>query len=307
MQKIDVVFIGNDMDRVEIEAVFEALETHGLRGVLAHPDNMTVLLSDRRATLFLDGEPISPALIVGWVFEEVLIHGMYLLSVLEHTGFNVINTARTLFEGQNKFINSALLTAAGVPHFDVVCGKGARTLSRLAREHMQFPLVNKPLVGVGGQSVIRIDTPEAFKSMATLLDGFGQYSYMQPYISKDSNADTRVVCIGYEPVCAYTRIAPPDSWITNLVAGGKGEIVPLEPDVVKIAKLAARAINAEIAGVDVVRDADTGVLKVFEVNTCPAVNLSKYIPGADDAVERALATYLRRKIGKTGPLEQATI
>lgn len=287
----DILFIGNDMDRVEIEAVLSHIARLGMTGALAHPNRLTVYMHAGKTRLFLDGDEIQPKVIVGWVFEEVLIPGMYLLKVLEKAGFTIINSADTLFNGQNKFIGTQMLNRARVPHFPVLCGSYTGRISALA-ELIDFPVVSKPLVGVGGRSVVRIEDKRGLEAVSEILDGHSEYTYVQPYIEKDSEQDIRVVCIDYRPIYAYSRTAKSGNWITNLLAGGRGDVIPIEPDVGLIASQAAKACNSRISGVDVVRLKHTKELRIFEVNTCPAMKISKYIPSADDTVEREVASFL---------------
>ena len=72
-------------------------------------------------------------------------------------------------------------------------------------------------------------------------------------------------------------------WRTNVSLGGRAEPCDLEPEAERLALAAARAIGAEMAGVDLVPDLDRGQLVVLEVNAVPGWRALTRITGIDIA------------------------
>ena len=91
------------------------------------------------------------------------------------------------------------------------------------------------------------------------------------------------------------RHATPGDWRTNVSLGGRAEPCALEPEAERLALAAARAIGAEMAGVDLIPDLDRGQLVVLEVNAVPGWRALARVTGID--VAAAILAALER-LGK---------
>lgn len=283
--------LGNNDDHLDHEALFYQLDKLGYPGKTIHPYSVTTQFTSEGARYYSDGEEIRPALVLGWVYEDILIKGMYLLTAMERSGIPVVNTAQTLFCGQNKYLNSEGLQRNHIPHFPMLCGYSEKDLE-VWIDQLTFPLVLKPIVGVGGQSVVKVESPESLRSLARTLSGFQEYYYVQPYLEKP-NRDIRVICVNYKAVSSFYKYSPEGKWITNVASGGtavwKEEI---EPELARIAEEACQSMNALIGGVDLVEDHDSGTYRVFEVNTCPNFYLKQFMADAPEITEEEIAKFL---------------
>ena len=76
---------------------------------------------------------------------------------------------------------------------------------------------------------------------------------------------------------------PRSEWRTNVSLGGHAEACRLEPDEERLALAAARAIGAEMAGIDLIADLDLGRLVVLEVNAVPGWRALARVTGIDVA------------------------
>jgi ribosomal protein S6--L-glutamate ligase len=83
-------------------------------------------------------------------------------------------------------------------------------------------------------------------------------------------SDYRVDIVDGEFVGCYGRKAPSDDWKTNVTSGGS--VIVREPtqEVIDLAIKAAKVVNLEIAGVDLIYDLDLEEYVVLEVNGIPA-------------------------------------
>jgi tetrahydromethanopterin:alpha-L-glutamate ligase len=72
-------------------------------------------------------------------------------------------------------------------------------------------------------------------------------------------------------------------WRTNVSLGGRAEPCSLDPEAGRLALAAARAIGAEMAGVDLIPDLDRGQLVVLEVNAVPGWRALARVTGIDIA------------------------
>ena len=86
-----------------------------------------------------------------------------------------------------------------------------------------------------------------------------------------------------EVIGVMRRHATRGDWRTNVSLGGRAEPCRLEPEAERLALAAARAIGAEMAGVDLLPDLDRGQLVVLEVNAVPGWRALSRVTGIDIA------------------------
>ena len=92
--------------------------------------------------------------------------------------------------------------------------------------------------------------------------------YLQRFvgIERGGYSDIRVLVAHGRVLAAMTRRA--EHWITNVKLGGRPEPVAIDTEMQDLALRAAAAVEADFAGVDLLRSAD-GRLTVIEVNSMP--------------------------------------
>jgi ribosomal protein S6--L-glutamate ligase len=88
----------------------------------------------------------------------------------------------------------------------------------------------------------------------------------QQYIANDG-WDVRILVVGSE-VFAMKRVAADGEWRTNISCGGRAELFTPPTEWIQLARAAARAVGADIAGVDILPGSD-GSAWVLEVNAVP--------------------------------------
>ncbi|SMD25960.1 ATP-grasp domain-containing protein [Kibdelosporangium aridum] len=284
-----IVLLGNDDDDDDHRALFAEIRRHGGEPRRVHPDELVTEVTDKATRFLVDGRELAPDLMFGWVYEDYLILGMNQLETARLAGIPVVNSAMTLMRGQSKYLNSALLHRAGVPHLPVLWGRDEETLVAWTQER-GYPMVTKPLMSSRGRGMYQL-TDEA--SVRHYVGGLGpgpeQY-YVQPYVPA-SNRDIRVLCVNYQAVAAVTRIAPEGTWISN-APGNTRHRTELTDDIRTVAEQAAEAMDALFAGVDIARDERTGELRVYEVNTCPTCTATFKELGTDPIPLTELASFL---------------
>ena len=126
-------------------------------------------------------------------------------------------------------------------------------------------LVIKPLFGSQGQGVRLLDSDS---KLPVPKDAFvdGVY-YCQTYIdSGDSYHDFRVFVVNNQSVASMRRSG--SGWLNN-VAQGANCVGEQDKQVEALAVQAAKALDIDYCGVDIMRDKDGG-LWVIEVNSIPA-------------------------------------
>ena len=202
----------------------------------------------------------------GGTLEQVILR-LDFLHVLPLLGVPVYNSVRAIEKSVDKAMTSLLLHRAGIPMpptWVTESESQARTL--LMREiALGHELVLKPLFGSQGAGLKRLASP------ADLPPGeaYQGVYYLQRYIGGATGSweDYRVLVVGRRSRAAMTRQGT--SWINNVAQGATCRPAPIDPELSRLAEDAARALDMDYAGVDLIRDPE-GRLNVLEVNSIPA-------------------------------------
>lgn len=165
----------------------------------------------------------------------------------------VVNAPDAIATCASKVATTALLLRAGLP-------SPATGFLRTRAQAAAFiaahggRAVFKPVYGYDGNGI-------------RLIDGAGDLEeppyYLQEFVPNDE--DYRVFVIGNEAVGAIRRTSP--HLTHNIHQGGRGEAVPVSPEMARLAVAAAQAVGADYAGVDLLPVAEG--FTVLEVNGTP--------------------------------------
>ncbi len=215
----------------------------------------------------------------GGTLEQVTFR-LGILHALKALGIPVYNDARAIECTVDKGMTSFLLQRAGVPTPPTwVTENATEARAVLQRESAAGnELVIKPLFGSQGTGLRRLAADTDIPGMEL----YGNVCYLQRYIDSGDGRwhDHRVFVIAGRTVAAMVRRGV--SWVNNVARGARCE--PLEPtsELEQLAEAATRAVGADYAGVDIVRDQD-GSLWVIEVNGIPAWKGLQGVAGVDIA------------------------
>ena len=246
------------------------LAERGHEGVVLPYDGLVAALGARAGSLASAGENLDAcgavlARIIPAGSLEQVVFRVDALHRLEERGTVVINSPRAIERTVDKFWTTALLERAGlkVPE-TVVCERPADAVAAF-REFGD--VIVKPLFGSMGLGMVRVSDEEmAFRVFRTLETIRGVY-YVQRAIDHDG-CDVRAFVVGQRIVGAIERRADPPGWRTNIARGGRARGITLPAAWAELALAAARAVEADYAGVDLLPARD-GAVYVVEVNGIP--------------------------------------
>jgi RimK family alpha-L-glutamate ligase len=195
---------------------------------------------------------------------EQIIFRMDVLHAVARIGVPVINSARSIERTVDKYYTSALLDEAGLPTpRTLVCERFDDAMAGFAE--LGGDVVVKPLFGSEGRGMLRVSDPDlAYRTFRT-LEGLSAIFYLQEFVPHEGR-DIRALVVGGRVVAAMTREGP--KWKTNIAQGARPAPVSLTDDLLKISTEAARVVEAEYAGVDLLPGVDGRAL-VLEVNGIP--------------------------------------
>jgi ribosomal protein S6--L-glutamate ligase len=195
---------------------------------------------------------------------EQVVFRMDCLARLEAADCLVINPAKAVEAAVDKFLTSAKLAAAGIATPRTICCQTADD-AMTAFGELGGDVVLKPLFGSEGRGITRINDEALALRAFKMLGQLGAVLYLQEFVQHEG-ADLRLLVIG-EQVLAMKRRNPLD-WRTNLSRGAVGETFRPDDSLVELARRAAAAVGAPLAGVDLLPGRD-GRLVCLEVNAVP--------------------------------------
>ena len=245
---------------------------------------------------FEDGLPDAAFVrgVPGGTLQQVIVR-LDILHALKMLGVTVYNDGRAVERTVDKAMTSWLLHLNAIPTPSTwVCESREHAHSVMQRETMAGrALVIKPLFGSQGQGVRLLTHESPFPvPMEAYVDGL---YYLQSYIDSGDGAwhDYRVFVINGQAVGAMVRRG--SSWLNNVAQGGRCELLPAGGEIAELALAAARALDMDYCGVDVIRDGQ-GRLYVLEVNSIPAWKGLQSVVVAD--VAQLLVDDFLGKIGR---------
>ena len=225
---------------------------------------------------------------------EQVIFRMDLLQRLQANGVVVLNPPRAVEICVDKYLTSACLQAAGmlVPE-TIVCQHADAALE--AFETLGGDVIVKPLFGSEGRGMIRLQDQETAWRAFRTLERLQAVLYLQKYIAHPG-WDLRAFVIGGEVVAAMKRRSN-GCWRTNVAQGGKAESVRLTAAEQELALRAAAAMQAPVAGVDLL-PGPGGELYVLEVNAVPGWRALAAATSVD--VAQLILRFLCAQVGEPG-------
>jgi RimK family alpha-L-glutamate ligase len=161
--------------------------------------------------------------------------------------------------------------------------------------HVPFepPVVVKPRFGSWGRDVVLCADPAALRRHLARIAHrrwFKSHGALVQELVPPQHEDLRLVVAGGTVVGAVRRVAAPGEWRTNVALGATRHQTTPPPEACELALAAARAIDGDLVGVDLLPTPDGGHI-VIELNGAVEFN-EQYSLDGGDVFERTLAAVL---------------
>lgn len=133
---------------------------------------------------------------------------------------------------------------------------------------LKYPIIMKFPQGTGGKGVVFAESYASASSVLDALTALRQPFILQEYV-ETGGSDVRVIVVGDRVVASMQRKADISEKRANMHSGGKAEPFELDEYTRKLAIKVARAVNADICGVDILVGVSGPV--VIEANISPGL------------------------------------
>jgi len=195
---------------------------------------------------------------------EQVIFRMDALRYYQNLGVGIFNSPSGLEAAIDKALTLIKFHNADIPFPPTGVFQSADD-ANIFFQNRSSDVVVKPIFGSEGRGLIRISEPEIAQRVFTALERTQSVIYCQEFVS-NIVCDIRILLIGEEHFAVERRNAK--SWISNAAMGGETFAYVPSDDELRLARAAAKAVEVEIAGVDLLRTSDNK-LYVIEVNAVP--------------------------------------
>ena len=229
--------------------------------------NIEVTLGRENCVLY-NGEPIAQ-------YDCVYLKGSFRYA-------NLLRSIASMLEGKVPYMplpadsftitHNKLLTHLALQQHNIAMPKTyispTAEAAKILLTKVNYPIVMKFPEGTQGKGVMFADS---FSSASSLLDALGALN--QPFIIQEyvetGGTDIRALVVGDKVVAAMRRRAQTNEKRANLHAGGVAEPMQLDRDSIALALDCAKALKAEVCGVDIL----VGPLgpTVIEANISPGL------------------------------------
>ncbi|QBF32756.1 RimK family alpha-L-glutamate ligase [Thalassococcus sp. S3] len=203
--------------------------------------------------------------------------GRQLMRLLERDGsVTVLPTASALWRAGDKIRTADRLTEHNLATPLTFALEGLD----LAHLPLDFPMVLKRARGSKGVQVALCQDLETLKQAAEALPGKSPL-LIQQFIKASFGRDIRVFISGGQALAAIERRGAEGEFRSNIAMGGNAIEVPMDAELESLAVKAAKALELDFAGVDILCGQD-GYL-VCEVNAAPGFEAVEEVTGLDVA------------------------
>lgn len=238
-------------------------------------------ISARRPRVLFRGEEVRPDAVIPRIGATYTFYGAAVVRQFEMAGVYTLNDSQSISRSRDKLRSLQLLSRAGVGLPTTSFAHSTQDIDGLLDVVGGPPVVVKVLEGTQGLGVVLAETKKAAESVISAFRQLDANILVQEYIKEARGADIRAFVVGGKVVAAMKRQAAPGEFRSNLHRGGHAEVAKLTPGERATAVRAAKTMELNVAGVDLVRS-DSGPM-VLEVNSSPGLEGIEGASGVDIA------------------------
>ncbi len=230
-------------------------------------------------------------------YDCVYIRGSFNYALLQRSLTSILQNKNTYMPFQpdaftiahDKFLTILALQKAGVKVPKTYLAATMKAAKRMLEE-VHFPIIMKVPSGSQGKGVMSADSLASTRSMLDTLESLKQPVILQEYIETEAT-DIRAIVTGKKVVASMKRKGRAGEIRSNIHQGGIGIAYELDYDSENIALKSAKAVHADICGVDMLESVRGNM--VIEVNLSPG--LRGIMNATKKNVAKSIAEFLHKQ------------
>ena len=262
---------------------------------VATPDQIELIATrdDRKSILIDDKETQLHHFVIPRMGADTTYYGLAVIRQLEHMGTYVCNGSQAVEAVKDKLHMHQILAHSSLPTPKTMLAKFPIDINVVKRE-IGFPLIIKNVSGTQGAGIYLCKNEGSFMDIIVLLYTNKPDSniIIQEFIEKSSGQDLRVFVLGGRVIGCMKRSSS-SSFKANFSKGGKVEPFDLTPEAEWLSTEAARLVNLDIAGIDLLFDNDG--FKICEANSAPGFHGLEKVTGPHIAED--ILDYIKLRVG----------
>jgi ribosomal protein S6--L-glutamate ligase len=221
---------------------------------------------------------------------SVTFYGTSVVRQFEMMGTFSVNESVAISRSRDKLRSLQLLSRKGIGMPRTGFAHHPDKIDDLIKNVGGAPVVIKLLEGTQGIGVVLAHTQETTETIIEACMRLNADTLVQEYIKEAGGADVRCLVVSGKFIAAMKRQAAKGEFRSNLNRGGSASIVKLSPAERKAAINAAKTMELNMGGVDILRSNSGPV--VIEVNSSPVLVGIETATGKD--VARMIIQFLEK-------------
>lgn len=291
------VIILTKFERNEYESnrLVESFAAKGVTARMCHPDDFDIIVDrNLHEGIKYKGETIElPKLVLVRLGAGILPFQLAVIRHFEQAGIPCVNGSEAIETVKDKLRSSQILSRNKLPIPNTMMVRFPID-EGLVKNNIGFPCVVKVVTGSYGEGVYLCERQRDFKKLMEFIDNLGNKKTMivQEYLGNRPGEDLRVLVVGGKVIGAMKRTAPDGDFRANITNGGTGSKFEVTLEIEYLARATAKALNLDIAGVDLLFD-ERG-FRICEANSNPGFSgFEKY---CEVDVADVITEYVKFKI-----------
>jgi ribosomal protein S6--L-glutamate ligase len=226
-------------------------------------------ITARRPKVLFRGEEVRPDAVIPRIGATYTFYGTAVVRQFEMAEVFTAVSSQGISRSRDKLWSMQLLSRAGVGLPTTSFAHSTQDVQGVLDVVGGAPVVVKLLEGTQGLGVVLAETKKAAESVIGAFRQLDANILIQQYIKEAGGADIRAFVVDGKVVAAMKRQGAPGEFRSNLHQGGSAEVVKLTPKERATAIRAAKTMNLDIAGVDMIQSEEGPM--VLEVNSSPGL------------------------------------
>ncbi len=282
-KELRIAILSRNRALYSTKRLVEAIEKRGHRAVVLDHLKCDIVIEQDRPSIYYHGDEIKDvSAVIPRIGASVTFYGAAVVRQFEMMNIPTVTDSQSLVRSRDKLRSLQILARSNVGMPKTVFTNYSKEVAKIIDSVGGAPLIVKLLEGTQGYGVVLAPTKKAAESMIEAFHSMKARVIVQEFISEAKGADIRAFVVGNKVVGAMKRQGKEGEFRSNIHQGGSGILIKLNKEERLAALTAAKAMNLNIAGVDLLQS-NRGPL-VLEVNSSPGLE------GIEKATQKDIAT-----------------